>query len=143
MSPIFPPHGPRDEARWKGNSKDEREYSLFCLEFCSSILDRRPEQFEALEMAANHYTQLGYYVDGLVLDERLATLCPDDPGVLYNIACSFALVGRVDDAILALSRAVKNGYVNHSHMAKDDDLKSLRDDERFLQLLQLMRARVK
>ena len=143
MASIFPPHGPRDDERWKGNSRDEREYSLFCLEFCSAILDRRPEQFEALEMAANHFTQLGYYADGLRLDERLARLRPDDSGVLYNIACSFALVGRGDDALLALSRAVKNGYRNHRHMAKDEDLASLHEDERFKRLLRLMRDEVK
>ncbi len=141
MAPIFPPRGPRDDLRWKNNSEDDRAYSLFCLEFCSSILDRRPDQFEALEMAANHFTRLGYYADGLGLDERLARIRPEDPGVLYNIACSFALVGRAEEAILALSRAAKFGYLNHRHMAEDEDLASLRGDDRFRQLLRAMRER--
>lgn len=138
--PIFPPGGPRDDARWRSNSDEERDYSLFCLEFCSAVLDRRPDQYEALEAAANHFTALGYYADGLVLDERLVRMRPDDPGVLYNIACSLALVGRRGDALDALSRAVERGYSNHSHAAKDGDLAGLRDEPRFLLLLQAMRG---
>ena len=42
MVPIFPPHGPQDEARFQSMKRDERDYSLFCLEFCSALLDRRP-----------------------------------------------------------------------------------------------------
>lgn len=139
MSPIFPPHGPRDEARWRSNSADEQSYSLFCLEFCSDILSRRPEQYEALEAAANHYTQLGYYADGLGLDERLVRMRPDDPGVLYNIACSFALTAHNEEAITALTQAVCQGYTNHRHAAKDGDLATLRGDPRFQQLLSAMR----
>ncbi len=141
MASIFPPRGPRDAARWAGASGDDREYGLFCLEFCSAILDRRPEQFEALELAADHFTRLGYYADGLGVDERLARMRPEDPGVLYNMACSFALVGRAEEALSALSRAARFGYANHRHMAGDDDLASLRGDARFRRLLSAMRER--
>lgn len=141
MVPIFPAHGPQDEARYRSVKREDREYSLFCLEFCSAVLLRRPEQIEALEMAANHFTALGYYTDGLLLDQRLALLKPRDPGVLYNLACSFALIGHVDDAILTLSRAVRFGYHDHRHMAEDKDLSSLRDDPRFRELLDLIEKR--
>lgn len=137
--PIFPPQGLRDDRRWSGVSDDERDYSLFCLEFCSRILDRRPDQREALEAAANHFTLLGYYADGLALDERLVRLRPADPGVLYNAACSLALVGRAAEAVAALNSAVEHGYYNHRHMAKDEDLAALRGDAGFLALLRRMR----
>ncbi len=138
MVPIFPPHGPQDEARCRALKGEEREYFLFCLEFCSEILLKRPEQLEALEMAANHFTDLGYYTDGLMLDQRLALLKPRDPGVLYNLGCSFALIGRPDDAIITLSRAVQHGYADYRHMADDRDLSSLRGDSRFRELLSIM-----
>lgn len=138
MTPIFPPHGPQDEARFRAVKREERDYSLFCVEFCSEILCRRPAQLEALEMAANHFTALGYYSDGLLLDQRLAMLRPRDPGVLYNLGCSFALIGQHDDAIITLSRAVRFGYDDHRHMANDKDLSSLRGDPRFGELLRTM-----
>lgn len=107
----------------------------FCLEFCDQILSRRPTHLEALELAATHCTELGYYSDGLGLDVRLADLMPDDSGILYNLSCSLALVGRRDEALQALARAVKNGYADHRHMATDRDLSSLWTDERFKHLL--------
>lgn len=139
--PIYPPQGPRDKARYDSLKSEEREYGMFCIEFCSMILERRPDQLEALEVAANQCTELGYFADGLSLDERLLRLRPDDPGVLYNIACSQALVGRVDDALLSLSRSVLNGYRNHRHMARDRDLDSLHGDVRFHELLAGMKSR--
>lgn len=138
MISIFPPHGPRDEARFHSVKREEREYSLFCLEFCSDILGKRPAQLEALEMAANHFTALGYYTDGLLLDQRLAMLRPGDPGILYNLGCSFALVGSVNDALVSLTRAVKFGYSDRKHMQNDQDLVSIRGDERFKQLIEIM-----
>ena len=141
MAPIFPPQGPKDGKRFQALKREEREYLLFCLDFCSRILEIRPMHIEALELAANHYTELGYYHDGLRLDERLLALKPDDPGILYNLGCSLALNGRPDDAILTLSRAVRRGYLDYRHMATDHDLRSLRHEPRFRELLQLMESR--
>ncbi len=141
MPGIFPPRGVRDDRRWRSVSDDEKRYALFCIEFCSAVLERRPDHREALEAAANHFTALGYYTDGLSLDERLVRLHPSDPGALYNIACSFALVGRPEEALSALSRAVGHGYANHAHMSKDADLASLHADLRFHAILQVLRSR--
>lgn len=141
MASIYPPHGPQDTQRYDSVQKKDREYSMFALEFCSKILEQRPCHVEALELAANHFTALGYYTDGLLLDQRLAEIRPEDPGVLYNLGCSLALIGRHDDAILTLSRAVQFGYHDHRHMSTDKDLGSLRDDPRFRELLRLMQGR--
>lgn len=141
MASIYPPQGPQDDKRYQSVKREERDYIVFCLEFCSHILEKRPDHIEALELAANHFTELGYYEDGLRLDQSLARIRPTDPGVLYNLGCSFALTGRADEAILALSRAVKNGYGNHRHMASDRDLENVRGDSRFRELISLMRGR--
>lgn len=143
ISPIFPPKGPQDQKRAHSVRREEREYLWFCLEFCGKIVSLRPNHMEALEMAANHYTELGYFSDGLQLDERLASLRPEDPGVLYNLACSLALTGRSDDAILILTKAVRYGYHDHRHMLVDRDLEPLRGDPRFDELISLMESRRK
>lgn len=109
----------------------------FSLEFCGRILERRPAHLEALELAANHLTELGYYDDGLVLDRRLATLRPNDPGVLYNLSCSLALTGAVDEALAELENAVRKGYRDYRHIVSDRDLASLRGNPRFNNILLL------
>ncbi len=136
MDSIFPPSGEQDKSRpLQIKSDQERDYLWFSLEFCALVLNRRPIHTEALELAANHFTALGYFADGLRLDERLAALRPDDPGVLYNLSCSLALTGRRDEAFRQLALAVENGYRDHGHMATDMDLASLRGDERFMALV--------
>lgn len=137
MTSIFPPHGPRDESRFASLSAENVQYMWFCLEFCDHILARKPIHPEALEMAANHMTELGYYTDGLVLDRRLATLRPDDPGVLYNLSCSLALAGMREEALSELENAVRNGYKDYRHMLSDRDLASLQGDPRFTEILRL------
>lgn len=137
MTSIFPPHGPRDETRFASNSTEDVKYMWFSLEFCGQILERRPAHLEALELAANHLTELGYYNDGLVLDRRLATLRPNDPGVLYNLSCSLALTGAVDEALAELEKAVRKGYRDYRHIVSDRDLASLRGDPRFNNILLL------
>lgn len=138
MLPIFPPTGGHDESRYQSVRREEREHLWFCLEFCGKILESRPLHFEALEMAANHFTELGYFKDGLRLDERLAALRPDDPGVLYNLSCSLALTGNIDAALGNLEAAVRKGYCDFSHMSADKDLGPLRGDPRFGEILSLL-----
>ena len=54
---------------------------------------------------------------------------PDDPGLLYNVACFEALAGRREDALEHLRRAYELAPEKVSKWAPDDsDLDSIRDD---------------
>jgi hypothetical protein len=135
MKSIYPPSGEQDAERYSTLTKEERSYMWYALEFCGAVLSRRSEHIEALELAANHLTALGYYADGLRLDRRLALIKPGEPGVLYNLACSLALTGNHGEALDTLSRAVEAGYSDFRHMSEDCDLAPLRNEERFLSLI--------
>lgn len=54
---------------------------------------------------------------------------------LYNLACAYALTGRTDEAIETLKASAEAGFDVGGVMAEDSDLDSLREDERFQQLL--------
>ncbi|MDR1533673.1 MAG: hypothetical protein LBU64_01040 [Planctomycetota bacterium] len=137
--PIFPPSGEQDqERRRRIKSEEEHAYLLFCLEFCDHILERRPGHPEAMAVAAQHFTSLGYFADGLALDRRLADIFPGDPGVIYNLSCSLALTGNREEALHQLDRAVDNGYHDCGNMLNDPDLAAIRPDPRFLEIF--MRA---
>lgn len=127
--------GPRDEKRFRSVPSPERDFLTFEIDFCFKILDRRPSQLEALEVAANALTRLGYYADGLKLDQRLAKLLPENPVVFYNLACSLALTHQIDEAFEALEKAFRLGYEDLVHPRQDPDLANLRSDPRFAQLL--------
>jgi tetratricopeptide (TPR) repeat protein len=52
---------------------------------------------------------------------------PDDPGLLYNLACFEALAGRDDDAIAHLTRAIELRPSSAEWAATDKDFDSLRE----------------
>lgn len=56
---------------------------------------------------------------------------PDNAGVLYNLACAEAKFGRPDDALEHLRRAVELEPRFLENAKEDDDLASVRADERF------------
>lgn len=60
---------------------------------------------------------------------------PYDFNVRYNLACALALQDKQDEALVALAKAVELGFRNREHIAADEDLRSLRDDERFEEIL--------
>jgi hypothetical protein len=56
---------------------------------------------------------------------------PDDPMLLYNVACNYAQLGRTDDALMALEQAVDRGYGDKSWMEHDSDLDAIRPLPRY------------
>jgi predicted Zn-dependent protease len=105
------------------------------LRFLQNISARLPEDTEVMRALADLYTRTGKAEEGLRIDEQLSQLCSEDPLVWYNLACSFALTKRSDDALDALARAIEVGYDDYEWMKKDHDLSSLRGEPRFESML--------
>jgi tetratricopeptide (TPR) repeat protein len=107
----------------------------FELDFFSRILERNPNYVDVLRVQGNNLTLKGRYTEGLQIDKRLVQLRPTDPLAHYNLACSYALLRRPDQALKTLRRAVELGYRDFRYMREDRDLDSIRHDPRFRQLL--------
>jgi tetratricopeptide (TPR) repeat protein len=60
---------------------------------------------------------------------------PDQPDLLYNLACSQARAGNLDDAWTSLRRAVEHGFDDAGRLMDDADLKPLREMKEFTPLL--------
>ena len=69
------------------------------------------------------------------LAERALGQDQDEPVVLYNVACFYALQGDRDRSIELLSKAVEEGWGDKEWLETDSDLDTLRGDERFKALL--------
>lgn len=105
------------------------------LRFLESVRRRTPHHPELLKALGDLYTRTGEYEKGLEVDMVLRETCPDDPLVWYNLGCSLALLGREDVALDALDRAIGLGYRDARHMLDDEDLASLRENPRFVELV--------
>ena len=112
-------------ARKKMKRRESKDLDVK-IQFMEGIVRRDPEYIEALQLLGDHYTQRGKYEQGLKVDERLSHLEPRNPLVFYNLACSYSLIGEVDQAASALDKALALGYRDFKWLAKDPDLKTLR-----------------
>jgi len=118
----------------------ERRGLEFLADFYGAEVLRKPENVEALAELGNVLTRLGRFDEGLAVDRELARREPDDATVRYNLACSLALVGRIDESFQELGQAVANGYEDAEHLAADEDLAAQRGDPRYAALLLALRA---
>jgi tetratricopeptide (TPR) repeat protein len=101
------------------------------IEFLAGLVRRDPDYVDALELLGDHYTRRGRYAEGLRVDEHLARLEPRSPLVFYNLACSCSLTGQFDRAALALEKALQLGYRDFHWLARDPDLRQLRQQPVF------------
>jgi len=65
--------------------------------------------------------------------KKAAELVPDHPTVIYNLACMYALAGRKNEALAALSKVAEMGLVFPAE--KDGDLASIKDTPDFKLIL--------
>lgn len=112
-----------------------RQLLLFQVSLSKAVLTSRSNTVEALEMLGHALTRLGKHQEALKVDKKLVRLLPDNPVALYNLACSYSNLGEIDDALDALYKAVSYGYEDGEHMKKDPDLKRLRSEKRFMDLV--------
>ena len=94
--------------------------------FMEGIVGRDPNYVEALQILGDHYTQRGRYDHSLEVDRQLSRLEPRNPLVFYNLACSYSLNKEFDLAAEALEKALALGYRDFKWLARDPDLRRLR-----------------
>ena len=95
--------------------------------FLEGLIQRDPVYVEALQILGDDYTRRDRFQDGLRIDEHLSRLRPRDAMVHYNLACSYSLTQQCDLAAEALNTAINLGYDDFDWMARDPDLKPLRE----------------
>ena len=120
--------------RRKLTRKEQRDLDIE-ITFMEGVVHRDPRFLEAWRVLSDDYSRRGKLEEGLKADEQLAKMQPDDPAVLYNLACSYAQGGHKDKAIDAVAGAIEAGVIQKSAWEGDPDLAPIRDDARFKKLI--------
>lgn len=94
-----------------------------------------PEDARAYYLGAIALARIGEGRRGLEWAERAIKAEPDEPRVLYNVACTYALLGKIDRAIGCLDEAITFGWGQKDWMENDPDLDALRHHPKFQALL--------
>ena len=90
------------------------------------------EEFNA---AYDAYTAKDYERSLELYRELLASDFPRKAGIVYNIACNEALLGRTDEALAHVREAIEADEGARELARTDTDLDSIRDDPRFAELI--------
>jgi predicted esterase len=67
--------------------------------------------------------------------KRCLELFPEQPVVHYNLACTYSLAEKPDEAVTFLRQAYERGFVDLSHVGRDTDLDAVRRTPQFRALL--------
>jgi adenylate cyclase len=121
-----------------GRRHDEMKARLASLDLIQRHLEMNPHDTRALYVGANQLCNVGEQEKGLELAERALEQDDKEPVSLYNVACFYAMQGDKERSIELLERAVEGGWGDRAWIETDSDLDSIRDDERFVALLQRM-----
>jgi len=118
-----------------GRKHDEMKARLASLEQIQRHLEMNPHDTRALYVGANQFANVGEFEKAQELAERALGRDQEEPVVLYNVACFYAMKGNTDRAMELLDRAVENGWGDKAWLETDPDLDSLREDPRFQALM--------
>ena len=102
-------------------------------------LELNPGDTRALYLAANAFVFLNQREKSLNLLQRALLLEPDDSMLLYNAGCVYSLLGMKPEALACLEGSYKAGLTLLGWYENDSNLDSLRDDPRFIKLLEQLK----
>jgi adenylate cyclase len=118
-----------------GRKQDEMKARLGLLNTVERHLKLNPHDTRALQIGANNLGQVGEKQKAIAMSEQALTQGRDEPVVLYNGACFYAMQGDADRAITLLEKAVELGWGDAAWMQHDSELESLHGNPRFTALL--------
>lgn len=78
---------------------------------------------------------LGQSEEAQAWQQQMIANAPTDAGVYYDAACLYARMGKTEDALNAFERCLALGYRKFHHIEVDDDLDAIRNEPRFVQVL--------
>jgi non-specific serine/threonine protein kinase len=110
------------------------EYQNLLLRRISALenqLKQVPEDARARILLSSDYAELGRVDDALKELNLAMTLRANEASILYNAACTYAMLQRKEQAMDALRKAWEAGFKDAIWARKDPDLAILRDDPEF------------
>jgi tetratricopeptide (TPR) repeat protein len=109
------------------------------LKLIEERLELNPDDARATNMGAAILAKLGDREKTIDYIHRSLAIDPEDGAMLYNIACSYALLGMAEEALSSLETALDKGFGHKEWLEHDSDLDSIRATPRFQAITQAMR----
>ncbi|HVF39561.1 MAG TPA: protein kinase [Gemmatimonadaceae bacterium] len=101
-------------------------------------LELNPDDARACILGASANANIHDAERAAMYAERAIAVDPEDPMLLYNVACTYGVLGKSDDCLNALEQAVSKGWGDKSWLEHDSDLDSIRELPRYQAIVQAM-----
>ena len=118
-----------------GREDDAKAAAQHALTRAKQHLELYPDDTRALNLGCAALIEHGDKEQAMQWAERSLALDGDNPDTLYNLACSYALMGEPDRALDCLERANLEGMSIAGWAENDSDLDSLHGNPRFQSLM--------
>lgn len=99
------------------------------------ILDLRPDDVEALSYKADAVLEMREPLWAISLCQRALKLAPDNGHAHYQLACAYAEIGRWEDAVSTLEKAIDISEAYRDDASVDPSFEPLHDHESYRTLV--------
>jgi adenylate cyclase len=103
--------------------------------FYPTYLLHHPDDSRAHQFYAFTLKRLGRLEEAKIEMQKGIEQNPNDPIIVYNAACFYALIDDKTAAIENLKKAIDNGFENYNYIKHDPDIKSLENEPDFIALM--------
>jgi adenylate cyclase len=111
-----------------------------CLRKIEDHLQLNPDDVRAVYMKSGSLSGLGENVEALEWADRALSMDPEEPSVLYNVACNYALMNEKEKALDCIEKAFAKGFGHIEWMENDPDFLSIKNHPRFKALMRGLAA---
>ncbi|MCK4774282.1 MAG: tetratricopeptide repeat protein, partial [Candidatus Krumholzibacteria bacterium] len=101
-------------------------------------LELNPDDSRAVYLKSATLIELGEQKKGLKWADKAYESDPEDPYIVYGVACSYSRVGRVEEAVDYFEKSVACGFAHKDWIEQDNDMDLLRDHPRFQAIMDEM-----
>lgn len=111
-----------------------------CLRKIENHLQLNPDDVRAVYMKSGSLAGLGEHALALEWSDRALSMDPEEPSVLYNVACNYSLLNATDKALDCIEKAFDKGFGHKEWMEHDPDFASIKNHSRFKALMRGLAA---
>ncbi len=118
-----------------GDKEHLEEITKTLLDIFPRYLSQHPDDARSHIHYAIDLAQVGRTDDAKVEVAQALQLSPDDPLMLYNIACVYSQLGEKRLSIKSLRDSVAAGLEDYEWIKRDPDLEAIRNEPEYIELM--------
>jgi adenylate cyclase len=123
-----------------GDVERTREAAAKAVRRAEYHLSLNPEDTRALTLGGCAQIDIGEHGRAIEWIEKAISIAPDDVHVLHNAGCFYAATGNTERALDLFEKRLARADIYQAWIDNDSDFDSIRDNPRFLKMLEKARS---